>query len=206
MCSIQSILGSVLGGVQVGSTINSADQAAKAAKAQETAANNAVGLQRDIYNQNREDLSPWRQTGSNALKMLADAVGINGQAGTDSATSAFQKSPGYDFAFNEGQRAVDRGMAAKSMVRSGARDKAQTRFGQGTANQEFGGWINKLQTLAGYGQTANTQTQQSGQAYATNTGNLMQDAAAARASGYVGTANAYSSGINNLAKFAGSFG
>lgn len=206
MCSIDSIIGAVLGGAQVGSTINSADQASKAAKAQETAASNAIGLQRDIYNQNRTDLAPWRETGSNALKMLADSLGVNGPDAASAASGAFQKTPGYDFSFSEGNRAVDRSAASRGMLRSGAQIKAQTRFGQNTANSEYGGWINRLQTLAGYGQNANTQTQQAGQTYATNTGSLMQDAAAARASGYVGSANAYSGGINNLARFAGSFG
>lgn len=206
MCSIDSIIGAVLGGAQVGSTINSADQAGKAAKAQETAANNAIGLQRDIYNQNRADSAPWRETGSNALKMLADSLGVNGPDAASAAGGAFQKTPGYDFAFSEGQRAVDSGAAAKGMLRSGATIKEETRFGQGTANQEYGGWLSKLGTLAGVGQTATAQQASGATAYATNTGNLMQDAAAARASGYVGSANAYSGGINNLAKFAGSFG
>lgn len=206
MCSIDSIIGAVLGGAQVGSTINSADQAGKAAKAQAEAADKAITLQRDIYNQNRSDLAPWRDTGNNALKMLADSLGVNGPGAASAASVAFQKTPGYDFSFSEGQKAVDSSAAAKGMLRSGAQIKAQTRFGQNTANTEYGGWINNLKTLAGYGQNAQQQTQQSGQTYATNTGSLMQDAAAARASGYVGAANAYSGGINNLARFAGSYG
>lgn len=189
----------------LGGAVVMSNAAGDASKAQTAGADKALSVQERIYNQDRQDLAPWRATGSNALKMLADSIGINGPEGNASATSAFQKSPGYDFAFNEGQRAVDSGMAGKGMVKSGARDKAQTRFGQGTANQEFGGWINKLGMLAGYGQTANAQTQQGAQAFATNSGNLMQDAAAARASGYAGKANAWGGAANGLSQLAGSY-
>lgn len=189
----------------IGGAVISSNASDKASKTQAAAADQATGLQRDIYNQNRSDLAPWRDTGNNALKMLADSLGLNGQSGNDAATSAFQKSPGYDFAFSEGQKAVDSGAAAKGMLRSGAQVKAQTRFGQNTANQEHGGWINKLQVLAGFGQNAQQQTQQGGQQFAVNTGNLMQDAAAARASGYVGSANATSGALNGLGKLAGTY-
>lgn len=209
-CSIIGTTAALIGAAVIGAgaSVAAGSMGASAAKSasntQAAAADRATQLQSDIYQQNRADSAPWRETGSNALKMLADAIGVNGPEGTASATSAFQKGPGYDFAFNEGQRAVDRGMAAKGSVQSGARTKAQTRFGQGTANQEFSGWINKLGVLAGVGQTANAQQQQGAQAYAANTGNLMQDAAAARASGYVGSANAWSGATNNLSRLAGS--
>lgn len=192
-----------------------AKAADKAASVQANAADQATGLQRDIYNTNRADLAPWREAGGNALRMLADSLGMNGPEGSARGTSAFRTSPGYDFAVSEGTRAVNSNFAAKRMTFSGAREKALTRFGQGTADQEFGSWIGNLKAIAGIGQTATNTTAQGATAYAQNTGNLMQDAAAARASGYVGSANAatagtlgsanaISGGVNNLAKLAGS--
>lgn len=189
----------------IGAGVLSSNAAGSAAKTQAQSADAATGLQRDIYNQNRSDLAPWRDTGSNALKMLADSLGVNGPDAASSAGGAFQKTPGYDFSFSEGQRAVDSSAAAKGMLRSGATIKAQTRFGQNTANQEYGGWLNKLGVLAGVGQTANAQQQQGAQAYATNTGNLMQDAAAARASGYVNSASAWNGAANGLSRMATSY-
>lgn len=189
----------------IGGAVISSNAAGSAARTQAQSADAATGLQRDIYNQNRADTAPWRDTGSNALKMLADSLGVNGPDAASAASGAFQKTPGYDFSFSEGQRAVDSSAAAKGMLRSGAQIKAQTRFGQNTANQEYGGWLNKLGVLAGVGQTATAQQATGATAYANNTGNLMQDAAASRASGYVGSANATSGALNGLGKLAGSY-
>lgn len=190
----------------IGGAVISSNAAGNASKTQAQSADAATNLQRDIYNQNRTDSAPWRDTGSNALKMLADSLGVNGPDAASAASGAFQKTPGYDFSFSEGVRATDAGMSAKyGGVKNGATAKALTRFGQGTANQEYGGWLNKLGVLAGVGQTATAQQAQGAQAYANNTGNLMQDAAAARASGYVGSANAWSGAANGLGRLAGTY-
>lgn len=192
-------------GAVVGASMGSS-AAKSAAGVQAKSADAATQLQADIYNQNRTDLAPWRAAGTGALQMLSDALGINGPSGNANATAAFQKSPGYDFAFSEGQKAVDTSAAARGMLRSGAAIKAQTRFGQGTADQEFGGWLGKLAGVAGVGQSATNTTAQGATAYAANAGSTMQDAAAARASGYVGASNAVTGGINSLAKLAGNYG
>lgn len=191
----------IIGGALIGS-----GAAKSASKTQAKAADQATNLQRDIYNTNRADLAPWRETGSSALKMLADSIGLNGPEGTARGTDAFRTSPGYDFAFEQGKRGVAGTLAAKSMSRSGAATKALTRYGQGTADQEYGTWINRLGQLAGFGQTANTQTGNAANAFATGASNTIENAAAARASGYVGSANAISGGVSSLAKLAGGFG
>lgn len=195
-----------------------------------------------FYNTGREDLAPYRGVGSNALLALSDQLGIArpaGSEGTNTGNPQFREDPGYKFAFDEGMRAVD--ARFPGMSKSGAKAKALTQFGQGTADQQYGNWLARLSGLASVGQTATGQSaslagnasntlagasptnalnaasptnalNSLGQAnsaaignYASNTGNLLQNAGAARASGYVGSNNAWSGAANNLASLGGMF-
>lgn len=211
--SLCSIIGTtaalIMGGLAAAGTVAGASISSNAAKSaantQAQVADKSLALQQSQYDTTRADLAPWRAAGSGALQMLSDSLGLNGPAGNARGTAAFQKSPGYDFAMSEGLKGVDAGAYARGTGRSGATYKAETRFAQGTANQEFGGWLGKLGTVAGFGQSATQTGASAGSAFAVNAGNTVQDAAAARASGYVGSANAVSGGINSLAKLAGNF-
>lgn len=201
-----ALVGGVIAGAgAIGAAAISSSASSKASKAQAQGADASLSLQKQEYDQSRADLAPWRSAGSGALAMLSDALGLNGPEGNARGASAFKTSPGYDFAMSEGEKAVDAGAYAKGTGRSGATFKAENRFAQGTADQEFGGWLGKLGTLAGFGQSATQTGVSANNAFAVNAGNAVQDAAAATASGYVGSANAISSGVNNLAKLAGNY-
>lgn len=196
----------------------------------------------NVYNTSRSDLAPYRDVGSNALLALSDQLGIArpaGQANVNTGNPQFHTDPGYQFAFDQGLKAVD--ARFPGMSKSGAKAQALTQFGQGQADQQYDNWLSRLSGLASAGQTATGQSatlganftsannaaganltsglnsigQQNSQAigaYSQNTGNILQNAAAARASGYVGGANAITGaiggGVNNLlaAYGSGAFG
>ena len=46
------------------------------------------------------------QAGTNALAPTQDLLGLNGQDAANAAMANYQQSPGYQFQFNEGMRAV----------------------------------------------------------------------------------------------------
>src|SRR3989304_3934104 len=72
------------GGSVAGSAI--AGSAAKgAAKTQVEAADKASQLEREIYQQNRSDIAPWRTTGTAALQQLANLLGIGNLVSSDTA-------------------------------------------------------------------------------------------------------------------------
>jgi hypothetical protein len=77
-----------------------------------------------------------------------DALGINGAGGNQRAVDAFQVGPGYQFALNQGQQAAQRAASAGGMLASGNTLAALTRFGQGLANQEYDGWLDRLSPYA----------------------------------------------------------
>jgi len=125
----------------------------------------------------------------------------------------FQADPGYAFRLSEGQKALDRQAAARGGLISGGALKAAQRYGQDMGSQEYmnafnryqterNARLNPLQSLAGVGQTSTNQLAAAGQNYATAAGEAIGAGAQARASGYMGTANAIGGGINQYLNYS----
>jgi hypothetical protein len=206
MSGFLSALGPLL---SAGASIYGAVSANNAAKAQQQAIQQAaqtqqrgtdaqVNLLRQMYEQGRADLAPYRAAGTSALGTYAGQV-----------NQPFQVSPGYQFAQDEGMRAILNNQATRGMLGSGQTLRATQRFGQGLANQEYGTYLNRLAALSGIGQTAATTGAQGAQTYGgqaagamgqgTNAlANLAVGQGAARASGINAGANALMGGANNL--------
>jgi hypothetical protein len=120
----------------------------------------------------------------------------------------FQADPGYAFRLKEGLKALDRSAAARGGLLSGAQLRGITAYGQEMGSQEFTNAFNRyqmerqarlnpLQSLAGMAQTsANTLTGAAGQ-LGQNIGANIIGGGAARASSYMGMANALSGGLSN---------
>jgi len=176
-------------GAVVGSSLIGANAASKASSTQAAAADQATQLQERMFNRQVELQEPWRQAGINALNRM--------QSGDVMGTM----DPSYQFRLGEGLKALDRQAAARGGLISGGALKAAQRYGQDFASQEFGNAYNRLAGLAGVGQTATGAMGNAANAYGTNAGNLMTGAAAARASGYVGGANALTGGLNQYMNY-----
>jgi len=191
----------------------------QAANISAQAAREALGLQRQMYQEGVARQQPWLQAGQTALNKLIPEATNYQQFGMNQ----FQQDPGYQFRMSEGLKALDRQAAARGGLISGGALKAAERYGQGLASEEYqnafnryqterSARLNPLQSLAGVGQTTANTLGQAGQNYATaagnisgsmasNVGNLMTDAANARASGYVGQANALTGAIGQGLNF-----
>jgi hypothetical protein len=163
------------------------------------------------YRQYQEDVArqkPFYDVGVNALPELVAASKY-----TPFGMEQFQADPGYAFRLKEGQQALDRQAAARGGLISGGALKAATRYGQEMGSQEYTNAFNRyqaertarlqpLQALTGMGQSTGQQISQAGQTMASNVGNNMGSAAAARASGYVGGANALTSGLGTYLNYS----
>ena len=126
----------------------------------------------------------------------------------EAALSRFKASPDYEFALDEGLRAMDRSAAARGNLLSGGYGREITRYGQGLATTNYNNYVNRLSSLAGAGQAAAGTGAQIGANAAANIGNTLQagaqmqgnaltDAATARASGYTAAANSANSAAQN---------
>jgi hypothetical protein len=175
-------VGAVMGVAAVAGAGASIYGANKAADAQKSAANRAAKLE-----------APFTNVGTGAMMTLGQLYGIGPdgkptQPFNSAALDAFKNSPDYQFAFNEGQRALEFSNAAKGQLLSGNNMRDLVSFGQGMATQNFGNYANRLLQLAGLGQNA-----------AANQGNMIGNAGQAQASGIVGSTNAINSGLGQFA-------
>jgi hypothetical protein len=185
----------------LGSAVLGAASSRSAAKTQSNAANRAADLQAEQFNRQMELQAPFREAGVRALGKLEGASEY-----TPFGMAQFQQDPGYAFRLSEGQKALDRQAAARGGLISGGALKAAQRFGQEMGSQEYtnafnryqterAARLNPLQSLAGVGQTSVNQLGAAGQNYASGMGEALGASAQARASGYMGTANAIGGGI-----------
>jgi hypothetical protein len=201
--SLGGILGTIFGGGIFGNAINSADAAGQASKAQQAAAAEAAKISREQYAQTRADLGPYREAGTSAQSHYGDLIGLNGPEKQAAAMEAFRTDPGYQFQLAEGTRAIEGSAAARSGVLNGGTLKALQRFGQGTADQQYGSYLDRFLKQASLGENAAAQTGNFGAQAAQNQGAYALDAGAAKAGGYLGKAAAYSGALDNVLKLGG---
>ena len=193
-----------------GSALLGYSAADKAANTQADAANRAADLQYKQYQEDVQRQKPFYDVGVNALPELLAASKY-----TPFSMQNFQKDPGYAFRLKEGQKQLERSAAARGGLISGGALKAATRYGQEMGSQEYTNAFNRyqaertarlqpLQSLTGMGQSTAQQIGQQGQQMSSNVGDAITSGAAARASGYVGTANALTGGLNTYLNYSSS--
>lgn len=275
---VGSVAGALIGG----------DAAGDAADTQAAAADRSTALQREMFDQTRQDQAPYRNIGYSGLNQLAMLLGLDdptaqseteaqlrerllsqystpgtpassqmvgggresdgwsvttpGTPGTvneDALNAAIraqmaqqrqaatayrnnplfgsmnrtftgadlQNEPGYIFGMNQGVQARDRSASANGSLYSGAQMKALNRFGQDYGGTKFNEAFNRDQTnkntafnrlasITGLGQTANSQIQSAGQNYANQASNNMIGAGNARAAAGIAQGNAWQNALN----------
>ena len=101
----------------------------------------------------RADLAPWRKAGTDALGQLQEKI--------SAGPGDLRKSLGYQFRLAEGQKAIERGAAARGGALSGAAIKAGLRYGQDFATNEYDNFLRRyyesmqpLERMSGQGMKA----------------------------------------------------
>jgi hypothetical protein len=189
----------------------------QAANAQKDAANQAAATQLAMLERQIELQKPFREAGLSAQNQMLTLLGLEGGDTTspefgrytrDFSMSDFEADPGYGFRMSEGMKALERSAAARGGLLSGATLKGIQRFGQDLASQEYqnafnryhinrNAQLNPLQGFLGQGQTStNVLTGAMGQP-GQGVAAAQQAGGAARASGYVGGANALTGALSS---------
>jgi hypothetical protein len=136
--------------------------------------------------------------GDNMFSSMEEAQAYANANPTGGQTyGGFEASPGYNFALEQGQSAIDGSAAARGNVFSGATLKSQQEFGTGLAQQEYGNFLNRLTGQASQGQAAAGNIANAGSNYASGAGTAIANSGNAQAAGYIGQANALNGAINN---------
>lgn len=216
-----SAVGSVAGG------LISSSGSSKASSAQVQSARIAATTEQNMYNQIRQDLSPWTSTGGNALTQLAGGLGLSsaGFAGqgqlnlpmllglaptSTDLTSILQSTPGYKWTVDQGTAAINNTAAARGGLDSGNTLKALQSYGQGQASTTWQNYLNNVTNYLGQlsgvsssGQNAAALTGSAGTSAANSIANQLNNAGTASASGSVGSSNAWNSSLGQITNALG---
>lgn len=200
MAIASSIIAAGIGAVGAVAASRSASRGAQQA-ANTTAQSNAESqaLQRDIYNQNRDILNPYVTRGNEAGGAIQGLLGFGDSTAADNAFARYQDSSGYQFRFDEGNRALNSANAAGGNRLSGAALRGALRYGQDYASGEYGRYLGYLGNQQGVGLSAASATAGVGQNYANNITALNQNTADARANAQLYSANQNANLIGGLA-------
>ena len=152
------------------------------------------GLDADQMAMLKGDASAITDSTVSGVRTLYDS------ASTATPETLLTSDPGYQFRMDQGQKAIERSAAARGGLFSGGTGKALQQYSQGLASQEYGNAFNRLASLAGIGQSANSQQVALNQNQGATLADLAGQGGNARASGYIGAQNALNQGTGNLIK------
>jgi hypothetical protein len=207
------------------SAITGSRAATDAANIQAESAREARALAEKIFNEQKALQEPYRAAGITAQNQLLNLLGLSGNTAAPEygkfarpfGMSDFQQDPGYAFRLSEGMKALEASRAAQlgksTGLLSGATFKALQRYGQEMGTQEYGNAFNRFQTersnrlqplsgLMTLGQAAASNQGAAAGAFGTTAGNLTTDIGAAQAAGGIGSANAITNAMNQLARYS----
>ena len=199
-----------------------AGAAQSAAERQAQSAEEANRIQREMYEQQRADLSPYREAGASALSQLADP---NLAQQFQYKDFQFKEDPGYQFRLQEGQKAIERAASAGGRVGGGRFAKEMARYGSGLASQEYGAAhqrygqdysrafntfntaqqrrLSQLGSIAGMGQGAASNTAAAAGRYGSAAAENVIGAGNAAAASGVAQGNVWGQTASNLGNVAG---
>jgi hypothetical protein len=203
------------------SAVTGSRAATNAAEIQAQSAREARALAEKMFNEQKALQEPYRAAGITAQNQLLNLLGLSGNTAASEygkfarpfGMSDFQADPGYAFRLSEGMKALEASRAAKGGLLSGATGKALQRYGQEMGSQEYGSAFNRYQTeranrlqplsgLMTLGQAAASNQGAAAGAFGTTAGNLITDIGAAQAAGGIGSANAITNAMNQLARYS----
>lgn len=120
------------------------------------------------------------------------------------------QDPGYQFGMQQGQQALDRKAAAAGGRISGAALKSASRFSTDYGSTKYGeayqrrqDRLNRLQALAGIGQTSTAGSAAAGASSANAISSLLNDTGSTRAGSTLAQGNIWGNTFNNLAALYG---
>lgn len=177
-----------------------ADASRSAANQQYQATQDAQRQQREMFDIQNAQQAPYREAGYGALTNIKDMLPYF----THQVTQAdLENMPGFRFGLDQGVGATKQQLnvgGGGSNIMQGATKFATDYTGTKMAdyNAQRTGIYNTLASIAGIGQTGQTQSNQLGSQFAANSANLGIGGASALGAGQIGAANAYAGAGQNI--------
>jgi hypothetical protein len=195
----------ILGGASILGGILGSSSASKAAKAQAQAAQQSAQLQREMYQQTRSDLSPFRVAGQTALGNYGSLLGLGGPQAYGAALSVYKESPFLADLIGKTQKSVEAANAARGRLNSGGTTAELADRTNQLYLGDFNNYLSRLSGLSETGQNAAAQTGTFGANAAAQQGSALMAAGNARANGYINQANAWGNVLGQLGGIYGAY-
>ncbi|MDE2099302.1 MAG: hypothetical protein KGL39_18760 [Patescibacteria group bacterium] len=134
-------------GVGVGGSVIGGALGAQGSSNQANAMRDALQYQREVGDQARQDLAPYRAFGSAQLKNFTDWLN-----NPNNNPSAFL-DPGYAFRLNQGNKGIESNAATAGLLQSGDTLRGLTQYGQDAASQEYNNAFNRYLGMGDFKRT-----------------------------------------------------
>ena len=208
---VVAIAASTIGSAAMGSRASS-----KAARAQTQAADTAAASQERMLERQLAETKPFRDLSLQQLNRLAELYGPEGQYVKTPTMDELAMDPGFSFRLSEGEKALARMQSARGQLFGGGAIKAGVRYGQEMGSKEYANAYNRarqqradvtnaLLGIGGYGPSLAQQNVASMGSAGSNISNIQLGAGQARASGYLGQANALNQALGQGAGLYGMY-
>lgn len=195
----------ILGSAVIGGAMQSRG-VSKAARAQQQAAETAAATEERMLERQLAETKPFRDLSLQQLNRLAQLYGPEGEYVRTPTMQDLMIDPAFSFRLSEGEKALARMQAARGKFLSGGAVRAGTEFSQRLASEEIANALsrrrqqqadvtNALLGIGGYGPSLASSAAGSIGQTGSNLANLQMGAGQARASGYIGQANALSQAL-----------
>lgn len=188
-----------------------ADAAILGAEIEAEARREEIDLRREIYDDTTRRFGPWEREGRNAFNAYLSELGIGtGPRGY----RGYQASPMAQYLLEEGTSAIEAGAAGAGGLFSGATLEALEANRANTIQFDRNNYMDRLLGVAGIGQASAAQTAAAGDSFAAGAGQAIAGAGAAMGAGHrgagnaaamgsLGSAQAWQSGISDMAGIYG---
>lgn len=167
--------------------------AKRAARAREQAYRDASEIVGTAHDEAAAFLDPRHSQEQAAIERVNALLGLGGEAPD---FDLFRSTPGYQFALDEGQRAIDRSAAARGGLVSGNTLAELTRYGTGLADQTFQNYLGNVLGLQSQGVDAALANMRTG--LGAQQADFRLGAGGARASGIEGATAAVTGALTGM--------
>lgn len=166
-----------------------------ATNAQVAGNNAAIGTEQNLIPTLEGLYGSQRNAGNGAFGQLVSTLGLNGGAPN---YAGFENSPGYKFAVQQGEQAIDRQAAAGGNLYTPNTMNAVGGYVTGLASQNYNNYVDQLLRTAGYGAQGNASLGQDLYGIGANIAQTQSASGNARAVGSAGAATGVGSAAASL--------
>ena len=195
----------VMAAASVGSAAIGANAAKRAGRQQVQAAETGTAEQRLAREEMRRLLEPYVSAGTPALQSMMGAVGLRGPEEQAAFIAQQEQSPIFQALARQGEEAMLQQASATGGLRGGNLQGALAQFRPALLNQFLTQQYERLGGLSTLGQQSAAGVGSAGMTSASNIGNLLGQAGAARAGATLGSAQAFGQGLSDIATIGGMY-